>query len=903
MTPNAKKGGYPGSVTVEDRNSPLPENPNARQDGRCTPNSTLDELPALVMMEAPRVDTKGWARREYTREEFTDRFQPRNVPVRSDKNGPAYVGGSFLDENAPRGKHNMRERWIVALDADDVTPEARPLLVEAVRGLGHEAVIHATHSSTASAPRCRVLFPLSAPLPAATYPEVANALMGALEVPGAAWDTSCNQAERAMYWPSTPKAANYWVEFVKGAPLDAAEYMAERGLPAPVGGQDAPAVGKRSPDSLPGIVGAFNRVYDIAGAIKAYTLPYTQEGPDRWVLNGAHSTGGLTLVKGHTDLAISRHANRDPACIRDSRGHFRAVTAFDLAALHLFGDLDSEADRAKGPSERAASQEAMRQQAAQDPAVMREYTGVDFTQEPVEGLDTDRIRTIIAKTAEGTDTALADWCEPRLAGRLEYVSGLGFHIYSAERGVWELDSDKDHPKTIKLVNETLSEWHAGLVASGDVKRAQRFQNALNAGKAKAVTQLLRGRLMHEVSEYDQDPDVLNVGNGVVDLRTGELHSHSPSYRCTQYTPVPYDPNATHEDWTAALAALPAESLSWFHRWVGQATTGYTAREDHTMLGIAAGIGANGKTTLLTALRFALGTYAGTASMDLLVTSQHNKGNPNNTKMALFGKRFVLVEELPEGRLDGVQVKAITGTELIRGNAKYVNEFEWRATHSLIVTTNNLPTVSEFSEGLWRRPFVLEFPYRFTSTPTAEADRPGDAGLTQRLLAPDSPAMPAALAWAVRGAVEFYANGKRVGAMPTPISAATTAWQEQSDVLLAFASERLVKDAGAVIPGSDLYAAFETWLADQGAAPWSQRTFRGRIASHGYFRDVKAGMHRWKKLMLSRWPAVSEPPKGDKVRGFRGVRFRTSEDEHREREAELAGRGLHVVTGTDDTDLI
>lgn len=899
MTPDAKKGGYPGPVSVEHRNSPTPENPNTRQGGHHTPNSTLDELPALVMMEAPRVDTKEWARREYTREEFTDQFQPRKVPVRSDKNGPAYVGGSFLDENAPRGKRNMRERWIVALDADDVTPKALPLLVEAVRGLGYGAVIHATHSSTASAPRCRVLFPLSAPLPAAEYPEVADALMGALEVPGAAWDTSCNQAERAMYWPSTPNLANYWVEFVKGAPLDAAEFMAERGLPAPVGGQDAPAVGKRSPVSLPGIVGAFNRVYDVAGAIDAYALPYKQEGPDRWTYNGAHSTGGLSLVEGHTDLAISRHANADPACIRDSRGRFRAVTAFDLAALHLYGHLDSEADRAKGPSERTASQEAMQRLATQDPAVMREYAGDDFTQE----LDADRIRAVIAKTAEGTDSALADWCEPRLAGRLEYVNGLGFHIYSAERGAWEADTSEDNAKTVALVHETLRERHCGVVASGDVKRWQRAQNALNEGKIRAVTRLLRGRLMHEASEYDQDPDVLNVGNGVVDLRTGELHPHSPSYRCTQYTPIPYDPDATHEDWTAALAALPAESLSWFHRWVGQATTGYTAREDHTMLGIAAGIGANGKTTLLTALRFALGTYAGTASMDLLVTSQHNKGNPNNTKMALFGKRFVLVEELPEGRLDGVQVKAITGTELIRGNAKFKDEFEWRATHSLIVTTNNLPTVSEFSEGLWRRPFVLEFPYRFTSTPTAEADRPGDAGLTGRLLAPDSPAMPAALAWEVRGAVEFYANGKRVGAMPTPVSAATTAWQEQSDVLLAFASERLVKDAGAVIPGSDLYAAFETWLADQGAAPWSQRTFRGRVASHGYFRDVKAGMHRWKGLNLSRWPAVSEPPKGDKVRGFRGVRFRTSEDERRERKAELAGRGLHVVTGTDDTDLI
>lgn len=896
MTPNAKNGGYSGPVLEEHRNSPLPDNHDV--DGRYTLNSTLDALPALVMMEAPRVNSTRWARREYTREEFTDRFKPCNVPVRSDKNGPAYVGGSFLDENSPRGKRNMRERWLVALDADDVTPEALPLLVEAVHGLGYEAVIHATHSSTASAPRCRVLFALSAPLPAAEYPEVANALMGALDVPGAAWDTSCNQAERAMYWPSTPDPANYWVEFVKGAPLDAAEYMAEKGLLAPSKDAGAPAGTpgpKRSPDSLPGIVGAFNRVYDIAAVIDAYSLPYTPAGLGRWSYNLAETTGGLCLVEGRADLAISRHANTDPACILDSRGGFHAVNAFDLAALHLFGNLDSEADRAKGPCEREVSQAAMKQRAAQDPAVMREYAGTDFPQEP----DTDRVRTVIAKTAEDTDSALADWCEPHLAGRLEYVSGAGFRLYSPSRGTWETDNSKDNARTIKLVEDMLRERHMGIVASGDSKRTQRDRKNLNKGKIEAVTRLLQGRLLHSPDEYDANPDILNVSNGVVDLRTGELHPHDPSYRCTQYTPVPYLPDAIHKDWTAALAALPAASLSWFRRWVGQAATGYTPREDQTMLGIAAGIGANGKTTLLTAVRLALGTYAGTAAMDLLLSSPRNT---NNTKMALYGKRFVLIEELPEGRLDGVQVKAVTGTELIRGNLKFKDEFEWRATHSLIVTTNNLPTVSEFSEGLWRRPFVLEFPYRFTSKPQAEADRPGDAGLTQRLLAPESPALPAVLAWVVRGAVEFYAHGQQVGALPAPISSATASWQEQSDVLLAFASECLVKDAGAVVPGSHLYAAFEAWLVEQGAASWSLRTFRGRIASHGYFRDVKEGKHRWKKLTLSTWGAEALPT-ADKVRGYRGIRFRTSEDERRAREAELAGRGLAVVTGTADMDLI
>ena len=897
MTPNAKNGGYSGPMPEEHRNSPLPDNHDV--DGRHASNFSPDgPLPALLVAEADRVDRTRWTPREYTRDAFRERFQPGNVPVRPDKNGPAYVGGSFRDANAPRGKRNMRERWLVTLDADEVTSEALPRLVEAVRELGYESIIHATYSSTPTAPRCRVVFPLAAPLPAATYPEVANALMAALKVPGVAGDASCNQAERAMYWPSTPDPANYWAEFTEGRAMDAAEFMAERTPPAPSKDAGAPAGtpgSKRAPGSLPGIVGAFNRVYDIPAVIDAYSLPYTPAGQGRWTYNGAESTGGLSLVEGRTDLAISRHANTDPACILDSRGNYHAVNAFDLAALHLFGNQDSEADRAKGPYEREASQAAMQERAAKDPAVLREYAGTDFTQEP----DADRVRTVIAKTAEGTDSALADWCEPRLAGRLEYVPGLGFHLYNPSRGTWEADDPRDSAKTLRLVEEVLRERHLEIVISGDSKRIQRNTNTLNKGKIEAVTRLLRGRLLHEADEYDSDPDILNVGNGVVDLRTGKLHPHSPSYRCTQYTPVPYRPDATHEDWTAALAALPADTHPWFRRWVGQAATGYTPREDNTMLGIAAGIGANGKTTLLTAVRLALGTYAGTASMDLLLNSPHNT---NNTKMALYHKRFVLIEELPEGRLDGVQVKAVTGTELIRGNLKFKDEFEWRATHSLIVTTNNLPTVSEFSEGLWRRPFVLEFPYRFTPNPMAVADRTGDPGLTQRLLAPDSPTLPAVLAWVVHGAAEFYANGKEVGPLPAPISNATASWQEQSDVLLAFASECLVKDAGAVVPGSHLYAAFEAWLSEQGAAAWSQRTFRGRVASHGYFRDVKDGKHRWKKLTLSTWGAEARPT-ADKVRGYLGIRFRTSADERRAREAELAGRGLAVVTGTADMDLI
>ena len=66
--------------------------------------------------------------------------------------------------------------------------------------------------------------------------------------------------------------------------------------------------------------------------------------------------------------------------------------------------------------------------------------------------------------------------------------------------------------------------------------------------------------------------------------------------------------------------------------------------------------------------------------------------------------------------------------------------------------------------------------------------------------------------------------------------------------------------------------------------------------------MKEGTHRWKNLTLSTWKAGDRPTAG-KVRGFRDIRFRTSEDDRRESEAELAERGLAPVTSTDGMDLI
>src|SRR5437773_10259254 len=49
--------------------------------------------------------------------------------------------------------------------------------------------------------------------------------------------------------------------------------------------------------------------------------------------------------------------------------------------------------------------------------------------------------------------------------------------------------------------------------------------------------------------WDADPFLMGVGNGVVDLRTGELRAGAPDDRITRHTSVPFDPSADCPRWS------------------------------------------------------------------------------------------------------------------------------------------------------------------------------------------------------------------------------------------------------------------------------------------------------------------------------------------------------------------
>ena len=110
-------------------------------------------------------------------------------------------------------------------------------------------------------------------------------------------------------------------------------------------------------------------------------------------------------------------------------------------------------------------------------------------------------------------------------------------------------------------------------------------------------------------DYDRDPFLLTVGNGTLDLRTGQLRPSHPDDLITRATDVDYSPAAQCPRWLQFLEEVfggDEALINFISRAVGYSLTGDTREQ---CLFILYGGGANGKSTFLETLLQLVGGHA------------------------------------------------------------------------------------------------------------------------------------------------------------------------------------------------------------------------------------------------------------------------------------------------------
>ena len=427
-----------------------------------------------------------------------------------------------------------------------------------------------------------------------------------------------------------------------------------------------------------------------------------------------------------------------------------------------------------------------------------------------------------------TDNANADRILAVHHGSLLYVERRKcWYIFDGVR--WA----EDHGAATALAKENAKRlWPEFATLAPDLagdpyKNALRFVKASNGGSAVAnVEKLMRADARVRIADrelsnvFNCQPHLLNVQNGTIDLRTGELRPHDRRDRITQLAPVAFDENAGCPQWRAFLRWATQDErdlYDFLQRALGSALWGEV--RDHVLL-IFYGTGRNGKGTLLGVLRTILGDYAMEAAKDLLIERKH-EGHATE-RAALFGKRLVTcTESARRAHLDEAITKALTGGDTITARGMRENLWSFRPSHTLVLATNHRPRISGTDLGIWSRIRIVPFNARIS-----EAAK--DTGLAAKLEAEG----PGIMGWLVAGCRLWQDDGFKL-IDPQVVTEATAEYRETSDLLKPFLDECTIEQPGGSVRFADLRASYLAWCQAHGIAqPMGERTFREDLDARG-----------------------------------------------------------------------
>ncbi|MCC7433101.1 MAG: bifunctional DNA primase/polymerase [Methanoregulaceae archaeon] len=325
---------------------------------------------------------------------------------------------------------------------------------------------------------------------------------------------------------------------------------------------------------------------------------------------------------------------------------------------------------------------------------------------------------------------------------------------------------------------------------------------------------------------DRDEWLLNVANGTLDLRTGELRSPRREDLITRITNVPYDPEADITRWEAFLDRVTAGSRDlqvFLYRAAGYSLTGLTTEQ---ALFFLYGSGRNGKSTFMDLLMHVMGEYAMHTPTETLMVKGNNSSVPNDLAR-LKGARLVAATETEAGkRLAESLVKQLTGGDPITARFLHGEFFTFTPTFKLWLSGNYKPTIRGADDGIWRRIRLIPFE---VSIPESEVD----PDLKDRL----KEEAQGILAWCVRGCLEW--QRERLFASDV-VTSATDGYRREMDTIGDFLEECIRDAPGDFLTSGDLYRAYKTWCEEHGEQARSQRALSNELSRRG--RDPHKNTH-------------------------------------------------------------
>jgi len=344
------------------------------------------------------------------------------------------------------------------------------------------------------------------------------------------------------------------------------------------------------------------------------------------------------------------------------------------------------------------------------------------------------------------------------------------------------------------------------------------------------------------SRFDRHPYLLNLDNGILDLRAGQLLPHAPSRLLSKTSSIKFDPSATCPLFLSFLDRIMASNenlISYLQTIFGYSLTGDVSERAVFCL---FGNGSNGKTTLLRVIRHILGDYAASVMIKSIMDNRESDSLTTTSDIAnLQGARFATTSEAKQRqKLSEHLIKYLTSTDKLRACHKYQDPFEFEPTHKLFIDTNHRPEVTGTDLGIWSRLHLIPFT---TEVPKASQD----PELYFKLIEES----PGILNWMLNGCLRWSVSRLNP---PSEVTSATSAWKVEDDLFSEFFTDCCEFTPKYFTPTSQINDEFKKWCEQEHIKMPSYLVLNDRL------RKMEAVMDR------------AYLPEGNRVRVWKNVRL-------------------------------
>lgn len=343
------------------------------------------------------------------------------------------------------------------------------------------------------------------------------------------------------------------------------------------------------------------------------------------------------------------------------------------------------------------------------------------------------------------------------------------------------------------------------------------KSSLNSGRIDAMLKEASPSLVASTSEFDDNhPWLLNVKNGILDLKTGELLPHDPKYFMTKMANVEFDKNAPEpKRWLEFMEMIfPDEEVRRFvQKAVGYSLTGTTDKK--LIFFLYGKDGDNGKSTFIRALLGFFGEYG--TQTDIEAIMETRKGGLTPLNEDFYNSRFVSTNEIGENmKFSDNTIKALSGGDRVNCNPKNRDPFSFDPTHKLWIFGNKKPKGGSNDTAFWNRMMLIAF-----DSPIPKEKR-RDMGVVLGWFKEEYSGI---LNWCLEGLRMMEREGME---RPEKIELDTSAYKKENDVFEQFLVNECAVGEEYRIRKDDLFRAYEQFLSETQEKPSTKIALTGLL---------------------------------------------------------------------------